>query len=93
MPASRIKISRMIVLGDSLSDRDTFNKRKLFGFIPLGDLYEVGFDAPRGRFTNGFVWGDYFVTAIIEEFQLDDARKKLKLPHTPGEMPTWQMPF
>ncbi|MCW8386444.1 SGNH/GDSL hydrolase family protein [Fluoribacter dumoffii] len=83
MPASRIKISRMIVLGDSLSDRDTFNKRKLFGFIPLGDLYEVGFDAPRGRFTNGFVWGDYFVTAIIEEFQLDDARKKLKLPHTP----------
>ncbi|CAM3076456.1 phospholipase/lecithinase/hemolysin [Legionella steigerwaltii] len=79
MPASRIKISRLVVLGDSLSDRGTFNKRMLLGFIPLGDIYEVGFDAPRGRFTNGFVWGDYFVTAIIEEFEIEHARKKMKL--------------
>lgn len=79
MPASRIKISRLVVLGDSLSDRGTFDKRMLFGFIPLGDLYEVGFDAPRGRFTNGFVWGDYFVTAVIEQFEIDQVRKKMKL--------------
>ncbi|VEB39306.1 SGNH/GDSL hydrolase family protein [Legionella cherrii] len=79
MPASEIKISRLVVLGDSLSDRGTFNKRMLFGFIPLGDIYEVGFDAPRGRFTNGFVWGDYFVTAIIEQFEIEHARKKLKV--------------
>ncbi|CAM3490527.1 phospholipase/lecithinase/hemolysin [Legionella oakridgensis] len=78
-----IKISRIVVLGDSLSDRGTFNKRKLFGFIPLGDFYEVGFDAPRGRFTNGFVWGDYFVTAIIEDFEIDYIRKKLKINHDP----------
>jgi phospholipase/lecithinase/hemolysin len=81
MPAS-INISRLVVLGDSLSDRGTFDKRKLFGFIPLGDFYEVGFDAPRGRFTNGFVWGDYFVTAIIEQFEIDAARKKLKIAHS-----------
>lgn len=80
MPASGIKISRLVFLGDSLSDRGTFDKRMLFGFIPLGDLYEVGYDAPRGRFTNGFVWGDYFVTAIIEQFEIDYARRKLKLP-------------
>ncbi|WP_058465022.1 SGNH/GDSL hydrolase family protein [Legionella cincinnatiensis] len=78
-----IKISRIVVLGDSLSDRGTFDKRKLFGFIPLGDFYEVGFDAPRGRFTNGFVWGDYFVTAIIEDFEIDYVRKKLKINHDP----------
>lgn len=81
MPASVIKIRRIVVLGDSLSDRSTFDKRMLFGFIPLGDLYEVGFDAPRGRFTNGFVWGDYYITAIIEQFELDEARRKLKLTH------------
>lgn len=80
MPASGIKISRLVFLGDSLSDRGTFDKRMLFGFIPLGDLYEVGYDAPRGRFTNGFVWGDYFVTAVIEQFEIDYARRKLKLP-------------
>ncbi|QLZ70021.1 hypothetical protein FOLKNPGA_02821 [Legionella sp. PC1000] len=80
MPASGIKISRLVFLGDSLSDRGTFDKRLLFGFIPLADLYEIGYDAPRGRFTNGFVWGDYFVTAVIEQFEIDYARRKLRLP-------------
>ncbi|KTD06096.1 phospholipase/lecithinase/hemolysin [Legionella gratiana] len=75
------KISRIVVLGDSLSDRGTFDKRKLFGFIPLRDFYEVGSDAPRGRFTNGFVWGDYFVTAVIGDFAIDYVRKKLNISH------------
>ncbi|WP_058513490.1 SGNH/GDSL hydrolase family protein [Legionella santicrucis] len=78
-----IRISRIVVLGDSLSDRGTFDKRKLFGFIPLSDFNEVGYDSPRGRFTNGFVWGDYFVTAIIEDFEIDCVRKKLKINHDP----------
>lgn len=75
------QISRIVVLGDSLSDRGTFDRRKLFGFIPLRDFYEVGSDAPRGRFTNGFVWGDYYVTAIIGDFAIDFIRRKLNISH------------
>lgn len=77
-----IEIRHLVFLGDSLSDRGTFDKRMLFGFVPLRYFYEVGFDAPKGRFTNGFVWGDYFVTAVIEQFGIEDARRKLKIPHT-----------
>ncbi|MGC1182335.1 SGNH/GDSL hydrolase family protein [Legionella sp.] len=82
MPTShpKINICNLIFLGDSLSDRGTFYKRKLFDFIPLKYLYVKGYrSSPRERFTNGFVWGDYVCAAIIEEYEIDAQRKKRKL--------------
>lgn len=76
------RISRLVVLGDSLSDRGTLDKRKLLGFIPMALLSGLYGKSPKGRFTNGYLWGDYYCSAIAEGFQIEDVRKKLNLPHT-----------
>lgn len=76
------RISRLVVLGDSLSDRGTLDKRKLLGFIPMALLSGLYGKSPKGRFTNGYLWGDYYCSAIAEGFQIEDVRKKFKLPHT-----------
>ncbi len=51
------KITHLVVLGDSLSDRGTLNKRELLGFIPMSYLSGLRSKSPKGRFTNGFLWG------------------------------------
>ncbi len=76
------RISRLVVLGDSLSDRGTIDKRKLLGFIPMALLSGLYGKSPKGRFTNGYLWGDYYCSAIAEGFEIEDERKKLKLGHT-----------
>lgn len=73
-----IEINHLVFLGDSLSDRGTFNKREFLGFIPVKYINEVGY-SPRGRFTNGLVWGDYFCTSLIEQFEINQVRKILRL--------------
>ncbi|TAL60319.1 MAG: phospholipase [Legionella sp.] len=79
---NRIKISRLITLGDSLSDRGTLERRKLLGLIPMSYLSGLSDKSPRGRFTNGFLWGDLFSTAIAEEFFINSLRRKSKLQNT-----------
>lgn len=75
------RICQIVVMGDSLSDRGTLDKRKLLGFIPMSLLAGLDGKSPKGRFTNGFLWGDYVCSAIIEGFGIEKQRKKLKLDH------------
>nr|WP_241480327.1 SGNH/GDSL hydrolase family protein [Legionella norrlandica] len=79
MPNQPIKISHLVVLGDSLSDKGTLNKRELLGFIPMSYLSGLSSKSPRGRFTNGFLWGDYVGATTAEQFEIEHIRKKLKL--------------
>ncbi len=39
--------------------------------------------SPRGRFTNGFLWGDYVSASTAEQFEIDSLRKKLNLDNSP----------
>lgn len=61
-------VSRVVSMGDSLSDRDTLAKRYLFGVISLGWLTGLNAHSPLGRFTNGLVWTDYFSSMLAEDF-------------------------
>ena len=78
---SSTHISHLVVLGDSLSDRGTLNKRELLGLIPMSYLSGLSDKSPRGRFTNGFLWGDFVSATIAEHFEIDQVRRTLKLRH------------
>lgn len=69
----KVNITHTVVMGDSLSDRGTLNKRKLFGFIPLGYFAGLTRRSPQKRFTNGYVWDDYFLARNTEQFLLDES--------------------
>ena len=75
------RIRQLVVLGDSLSDRGTLDKRKLLGFIPLSYLSGLSKKSPKGRFTNGYLWGDYVSATTAEEFAIGHVRKELNLNH------------
>lgn len=77
------KITHLVDMGDSLSDRGSLNKRELFGFIPMSYLSGLRGKSPRGRFTNGFLWGDFVAATTVEEFKLEQIRKKLNLNNDP----------
>lgn len=83
MLKSTIKISRFVVLGDSLSDRGTLDKRYAAGVLPMRIVSGLSSKSPRGRFTNGFLWGDYVSASTAEQFEIDALRKKLKLDNSP----------
>ncbi|WP_158618569.1 SGNH/GDSL hydrolase family protein [Legionella sp. km535] len=74
-----IKISSFVVLGDSLSDRGTLNKRYAAGVLPMRIVSGLSSKSPRGRFTNGFLWGDYVAASTAEQFEIDSIRNKLNL--------------
>lgn len=57
-------IEHLIIMGDSLSDRGTMDKRKLLGFIPMDALSGLKGESAKGRFTNGYVWSDYVSSMI-----------------------------
>lgn len=61
-------IRRIRMMGDSLSDRGTLAKRKLFGIIPMSEIAQLVHRSPESRFTNGFTWDDYFAAMLINEF-------------------------
>jgi len=54
----KTKIENILVFGDSLSDRGTMARSALAAFSGL-----VG-HSPHGRFTNGYVWLDYFIQQL-----------------------------
>ena len=76
-----IRISQLVVIGDSLSDRGTIDRRKLLGLLPMSYVTGLSGRSPRGRFTNGYLWGDYLCATILEDFQIEFERKRLKLKH------------
>ena len=51
-------IKRLVVMGDSLSDRGTLSKRKLFGFIPMSLILAFSAHTHNGKFTNAYTWDD-----------------------------------
>lgn len=71
---TRPRIKRIIMIGDSLSERGTMFREKLFGFIPMKILSGLKGKTPDDSFTNGFPWSDHFITALANKFTI----KKLK---------------
>lgn len=61
-------VTSIEAFSDSLSERETLAKRKLFGFIPMDGLSGLKGRTPHGRFTNGYVWLDALGASILEEF-------------------------
>lgn len=57
-PRNRPTIDRFVIMGNSTSDRGTFMKRKLFGFIPISLIASIFQKTHNGRFTNGYTWAD-----------------------------------
>ena len=76
------RITRLVVQGDSLSDRGTLDKRKLLGVLPMSYLSGLSSKSPKGRFTNGYLWGDYVSATTAEDFEINHERRKLKLEDT-----------
>ncbi len=56
------------------------DRRKLFGFIPMDYLSGLKGKSPRGRFTNGFLWGDFVAATTVEQLEILRARRNGKLP-------------
>ncbi len=76
-----IRTSRLVVIGDSLSDRGTLDRRRLLGLLPMSYVTGLSGKSPRGRFTNGYLWADYVSATTIEGFEIELERKRLKLKH------------
>ena len=77
-----IRISQLVVLGDSLSDRGTLYKRMLLGILPMSYLSGLSKKASsKDRFTNGYLWGDYVSATAAENFEINCQRRRLKLNH------------
>lgn len=64
-------VDRFIILGNSTSDRGTFMKRKLFGFISMRWVASIFKKTHADRFTNGHTWADDFSAMIASRFLAD----------------------
>src|SRR3990167_825678 len=69
-------VSNLVIMGDSLSDRGTLDRRLLFGFIPLDKLSGLEGRSPVGRFTNGYAWSDHLSAMFANEFTLRQLKKR-----------------
>lgn len=69
------KISSILIIGDSLTDRGKMNVRKLLGFIPMKYLSGLAGVSPDGRFTNGYNWADIISYALIDDHKLSVIKK------------------
>lgn len=70
------KISHVVILGDSLSDRGTMDRRYLFGFIPMAGVSGLKGKSPDGRFTNHYAWSDHLGGIFANKFIIGDIKKK-----------------
>lgn len=70
------KISHMVMMGDSLSDRGTADKGYVLGCIPLAFLAGLSGTSPKGRFTNGYVWADVISSLFASDFMIKQIKKK-----------------
>ncbi|WP_028388182.1 SGNH/GDSL hydrolase family protein [Legionella fairfieldensis] len=71
-------IKRLIFMGDSLSDRGTMEERKLLNIFSMAALSGLKEASPAGRFTNGYVWNDFFLSGLAEGFAIKIARRVFK---------------
>ena len=72
----------LITIGDSLSDRATFDGRYLLGLYPIKKLNGLLDKSPHGRFTNGFVWSDYLSSMLANEMLIRELKAKRHLDST-----------
>lgn len=70
------KISHLVMMGDSLSDRGTLNQRKLLGLVPMAWITGLHKDSPLGRFTNGLTWSDDLSATLANKFIFDSLKEK-----------------
>lgn len=77
----RLLIKKIIVMGDSLSDRGTLFKRMLFGIIPMSLVSGLHKTSPDGRFTNGLTWGDFFISSLGGNFEINTTKHRLHTGH------------
>ncbi len=63
-------IERFIIIGDSLSDKGTMARSVLGAFSGLKGT------SPKGRFTNGYVWDDFFCERVYREATAQGAEAK-----------------
>ncbi|BCA96988.1 hypothetical protein TUM19329_33490 [Legionella antarctica] len=72
------KISHIIMMGDSLSDRGTANEAFVLGCIPMKFLAGLYKNSSRGRFTNGYVWADVIASFFASDFMISEIKKKYR---------------
>lgn len=70
------KISHMVLMGDSLSDRGTVYREKILGFIPMAWFAGILGNTPKGRFTNGYVWADAISSFFASDFIIQQLKQK-----------------
>ncbi len=79
------RISHLVLMGDSLSDRGTMDHRHLLGFIPMDGLSGLKAKSTRGRFTNGFTWSDDVFVDFANEFGIRQLEHR-KVPQRQSEL-------
>lgn len=70
------KISHMVIMGDSLSDRGTADEAYVLGCIPMSWLSGLSGTSPQGRFTNGYVWADGISSMFASDFMIKEIKKQ-----------------
>lgn len=70
------KISHIVMMGDSLSDRGTADKAEILGCIPMAWFAGLRGTSPKGRFTNGYVWADVISAFFANDFLIKDLKEK-----------------
>lgn len=70
------KISHIVMMGDSLSDRGTADKAEILGCIPMKWFAGLIGTSPKGRFTNGYVWADVISAFFANDFLIKDLKAK-----------------
>jgi len=67
---NRKAITNIIMMGDSLSDRGTMNKTKLFGLIPIVFFSGVKNSMNNESFTNGYPWSSQFIAILANQLTI-----------------------
>lgn len=75
---TKTTVRHVVILGDSLTDRGTMNKRSLFwGLLPLNKFAGLSGKSPVGRFTNGLTWADDIAAIWTDKFIHQDGHKQV----------------
>ncbi len=69
------KISRFVMMGDSLSDRGTLARRYLCWVFSMSYLSGLSQHSPLGRFTNGLAWTDHVSAMVADQFIIGEAER------------------
>src|SRR3990167_1667360 len=78
---TRIQITHIVAMGDSLTDLGTLNKRHLLGAIPLS--YIVGLSkSPKGCFTNGTTYVGDYAAMLVSRLFAEDLKRNNQIDDT-----------